>query len=144
MKKLLTNNHPMLSEVSHYCNQDDPTLKQLIADMWESMRGYRGQGLAACQIGVLKRVIVINSNGFRQAFINPRITKRYGGKITSKEGCLSFPGKQVLIVRFKQVIIEGFDEEWEPVTRKLKGQSAICAQHEVDHLDGITLVNRDD
>lgn len=143
MKKLTHSQHPILQEVSLHCNQDDTTLKQLIADMWEVMRYHHGQGFAACQIGVSKRVIVINSNGFRQAFINPRITKHYGGKITVNEGCLSFPGVFVSIVRFKQAIIEGFDEDWQPITRKLKGPAAICAQHEVDHLDGITLENRE-
>jgi peptide deformylase len=112
---------------------------ELIASMYEVMCKERGIGLAANQIGVLKRVILISANGLNQEFINPVITKRYGGKHTAKEGCLSFPGAQVIRVRDKQIIVEGFDKNWKPVKRKLTGLAARCVQHEVDHLNGVVI-----
>ena len=111
----------------------------LIDDMWASMYKYRGIGLAANQIGELHRVIVVHANGLKMGIINPAITKRYGGKVSSKEGCLSFPMRQVPMIRDKQIVVEGFDESWNPIKRKLKGLAAYCVQHEVDHLDGITI-----
>lgn len=99
----------------------------------------RGVGLSANQVGELKRIIVIHADGFKQVIINPVIIKTYGGKSTQKEGCLSSPGLQVVKVRFKQIIVEGFDENWKPIKRKLKGLAARCVQHEIDHLNGVTI-----
>lgn len=88
---------------------------------------------------MLKRVIVIQTKGFRQVLINPVITGGYGGKSKQKEGCLSFPRLLVQKIRNKQITVEGFNEYWKPVTRKLKGDAARCVQHEIDHLNGITI-----
>ena len=115
-------------------------LDKLISDMWEAMYANKGVGLAAPQVGEPVRVIVMHAEGLKQEFINPVIIKAYGGKGISREGCLSFPGKIVPMSRFKRIIIEGFDANWKPVRRKLKGKAAYCAQHEVDHLNGITIV----
>ena len=142
MKKLIHSTHPLLNAPSAVVERDDGSIKQLLLDLDEVIRVTRAQGVAAVQIGVPKRAIVISTGGFKQAFINPHITKAYGGVVTSKEGCISFPVKLVSIVRSRQVIIEGFDENWEPITRKLKGKAAICAQHEVDHLEGITILSK--
>ena len=135
--KLVHSNHPALRTVS----QDVPrgeNVNPLICVMWSIIeRG--GIGLAANQVGELKRVIVVDTNGYRQAFINPVITKRYGGRVTSREDCLSFPGKTAKKIRYKRIIVEGFTPDWEPITRKLKGIAAICVQHEVDHLNGVTI-----
>lgn len=108
----------------------------LVNEMWRLMFEHRGIGLAANQVGELKRLIVVSVGGFRQEIINPVITKRYGGRNTSREGCLSFPGAQITKVRDNQIIVEGFDRKWSPIRRKLKGLAARCVQHEVDHLDG--------
>ncbi len=110
--------------------------------MWNVMYNRHGIGLAANQVQFPAsglRLIVVHAGGFKQAFINPVITKRYGGKFTHREGCLSFPGVHVLVVRDKQIIVEGFDENWKAIKRKLKGIAAYTVQHEVDHLDGITI-----
>ena len=123
------------AEVSY---REDVTL--LINLLWANMTQHRGVGLAANQIGLLQRVIVVHTVAFKQAFINPIITKRYGGQTTSCEACLSFPELyNVPMVRSRQIIVEGFDENWEPVKRKLKGLAAMVVQHEVDHLNGVTI-----
>ncbi len=137
----------------HIRKQGDPILKtvalevpegenvnELISAMFLTMRKNNGVGLAANQVGELKRVIVIGIDGFQQEFINPVITKRYGNKGKSVEGCLSFPGQVVKMKRYKRIIVEGFDRDWQPIKRKLKGFTAYCVQHEVDHLNGITIV----
>lgn len=111
----------------------------LIIVMWAEMTQGRGCGLAANQLGELDRVIVVHVDNFKQEIINPVITKRYGGKTTSREGCLSFPGITAPMIRDRQIIVEGFDRYWKPIKRKLKGRAAICVQHEVDHLDGVTI-----
>lgn len=132
--------HPYLKMKAEPVEQDElPRVKELIPLMFETMYLNKGAGLAAPQVRVLKRVIVMHANGFKQAIINPVITKRYGGRATALEGCLSFPGVKVRVTRSKQVIIEGFDQDWNPIKRKLKGLAARCAQHEIDHLDGITI-----
>ena len=112
----------------------------IIDIMFETMYQRRGIGLAGPQIGTSKRIIVIHALGLKQEFINPAITKRYGGKMTSREGCLSFPGETAVLTRDKQIIVEGFDRNWKPIRRKLKGLQACCVQHEVDHLNGITIL----
>lgn len=104
--------------------------------MWEELTKHKGIGLATNQINHLERIIIMQCNGLKLELINPVITKRYGGKITSKEGCLSFPGIEVTIVRDKQIIVEGFNRNWKPIRRKLKGLTACCIQHEIDHLNG--------
>ena len=122
---------------------DGEDVRGLVDDMMAVITTGRGIGLAANQIGSNKRVIAVYAGGLHQVFVNPVITKRYGGKKTSKEGCLSFPGMIATVVRDRQIVIEGFTPSWEPIKRKLKGLAAICAQHEIDHLDGITCIKRE-
>lgn len=100
-----------------------------------------GVGLAANQIGFDKRIIMIKTKDFKQVFINPEI-KGFGGRVTSREGCLSFPGKTAVIARWAKVEIAGFDTDWQPLKFRLKGLNAIVAQHEVDHLDGKTCMDQ--
>ena len=87
-----------------------------------------------------RRVILVSADRFGKAIINPVITKRSCGKVRSIEGCLSFPGKKVTIKRDKQITVEGFDVKWKPIKQKLRGLAAMCVQHEIDHLNGITCI----
>lgn len=114
-------------------------VNDLVTQMFMVMRQHRGIGLAANQVGVLKRVIVIEVNGLVQEFVNPVITPLKKGRATSREGCLSFPGERVPMVRHRAVMIEGFTRDWTPIQRKLKDLAAYCVQHEVDHLNGVTI-----
>jgi len=130
---------PILHQEAQAVGMPDPELDGLIAAMWRLMDRHGGIGLAANQVGVLKCVIVIHVDGFRQAFINPIIERRYGGTTTRHEGCLSFPGVQVLKVRHRQIVVTGLDAQGTPIKRKLKNWAAIAVQHEVDHLWGVTI-----
>jgi peptide deformylase len=112
--------------------------KQLIADMFETMTAYGGIGLAANQVDVLERIIVFKIGGFKRAIINPVIVDCKGGG-TSREGCLSFPGQTATKARARQITVRGFNENWEPVKFNLKQLRAYCVQHEIDHLNGVTI-----
>jgi peptide deformylase len=115
-------------------------MDDLIDGMWKAMYQHKGIGLAANQVGELLRVVVVNVGGFKQEFINPVITERKGGQTTSKEGCLSFPNlTSVPVSRYRRITVEGFDRDWKPVKRKLKNLASFCVQHEIDHLNGITI-----
>lgn len=117
-------------------------LKPLGACMEQVLFSKKGVGLAANQIGSNQRLILIHTEYMKQFFINPVIIKRYGGVKTCREACLSYPGKVVSIVRHKQVTITGYDLNWQPIKRRLKGINAQVAQHEVDHLNAITMIDQ--
>lgn len=129
--------HPALALPADGVPQGE-NVRGLIGSMRAEMYIHKGIGLAANQVGVLKRVIVLDVSGFRLNLINPRIIKRYGGTTTKREGCLSVVG-QHLKVRHRKIIVEGYDENWQLQRRKLKGLTAACVQHEVDHLDGVCI-----
>lgn len=112
-----------------------------VRGMFELMYQKRGVGLAANQVGVLKRIIVFHVGSTKQAIINPVIVKTHPRTCRSVEGCLSYPGKRVSMLRYKTITVKGFDENWLPV--KISGSSmvAFCIQHEIDHLDGKTIAH---
>jgi len=112
--------------------------KLLISEMWQALNETGGVGLAAIQIGYADRVIIINTDKCKMVVANPVLSEGKYPK-QSKEGCLSVPNKQVKVERFNHIVISGFDENWNPVKKKLKALSAFVAQHEVDHLNGITI-----
>lgn len=116
-------------------------VEELINSMWSIMIG-KGIGLSANQIGVSKRIILIRISGIHETIINPKITKRSVTRKNQHETCLSFPGRRIKTKRCKCITIEGFNRDWEPIRLKLKGAAAICAQHELDHLNGITIVSK--
>ncbi len=96
-------------------------------------------GLAAPQIGIQKRIIVINTPSLQAVIINPKIIRKNLGTAPSIESCLSFPGLTKKRTRYKQIVVTGFDSDWVPIKLKLRGLQAIVVQHEVDHLNGITI-----
>ena len=113
-------------------------LTKLADDMIETMLANNGIGLAANQVGVLKRIIVDNCCG-THIIINPVITRIGLGKMKNYEGCLSYPGERVKVSRYKIITVEGFDINWNPVKIKARNRLAIVLQHEIDHLDGVTI-----
>lgn len=140
MMKLVAGKDPALTQVAAEV-APHVVVEPFVKEMFRVMREGKGLGLAANQVGVLLRIIVVQVGSFRQAIINPVITQRFGGDTHFKggEGCLSFPGQRVKIVRDARVTVEGFNARWEPVRFKLRGDAAIVVQHEIDHLDGVTI-----
>ncbi len=118
--------------------------KRLIEDMVETMRASGGVGLAANQVGVLRRIFVFNPSeeGWRaDALINPVIIKRWGS-VNTEEGCLSLPGITAEVCRSKYVLVEGLDIGSKRVCFEAKGLLARIIQHELDHLDGKLFIDR--
>ena len=114
-----------------------PKIQELIDDMLETMYEADGVGLAAPQIGVVKRIVVIDDReGHKFALINPKITAKSGTQ-RSCEGCLSLPGYRGEVDRPQEVTVEALDEYGEPVTIHAKDFLAVIFCHELDHLDGI-------
>jgi peptide deformylase len=137
---------PVLSQPGEPVTEFDKDLRKLVADMFETMYAAQGIGLAAPQIGVSKRITVIDlSMGKNPAeklvLINPEITFREG-RLYEEEGCLSFPDIREKIVRAAKVRIRAQDEygKW----FEMDGEELLsrCFQHEIDHLDGMLFIFR--
>lgn len=116
-------------------------VSELVNIMWGVLVNSKtpAVGLAAPQIGASLRVIIMRTPGINQVLINPVITRRRLGKANSVEGCLSFPGLTKKMKRDKQIIVEGFNLAWKPVKLKLRGLESYVVQHEIDHLNGVTI-----
>ena len=120
--------------------------KILIGDMFDTMYEANGVGLAAPQVGILKRIFVIDcgdeeGNSVPYVFINPEIIDRDGSQ-TDYEGCLSVPGKSGKVTRANYVKVKAFDENMEEFELEAEGLLARCILHENDHLDGIMYVDK--
>lgn len=121
----------------------DDKIKELIEDMVETMHKYNGVGLAAVQVGVLKRILVIDlydDNGIYK-LINPVIVKEKGEQ-ECEEGCLSFPNKYAQVIRPMEIVVEGLDENGKKIKVKGKGLLAQALSHEIDHLNGIVFTDK--
>ncbi len=138
---------PVLRKVSEDISPDYPELKQLIADMWETLAESEGIGLAAPQIGRAIRLVVIDLDvlsedmpeykGFRRAFINPHIIERDDTNTDiSEEGCLSLPAIHEKVTRPTRIRVKWQDEDFTEHDEWIEGYLARVMQHESDHLDG--------
>ncbi len=125
----------VLTKVCRPVEEMTPRIQQLIDDMMDTMYDACGVGLAAPQVGVLKRIVVIDTDGTPHILINPEIIET-SGEQTGPEGCLSLPGKSGMVTRPEHVIVRALDRKMKPF--ELEGTEllarAIC--HECDHLDG--------
>jgi peptide deformylase len=124
----------------------DGTVRELIADMRETMHAYHGVGLAGNQVGVLQRVLVVevplaDETRAEYALINPVLDRRDGAE-SGEEGCLSIPGIYEDVRRSQRVRVRALDEHGKPVEFIAEGYLARALQHEVDHLDGVLFVDR--
>lgn len=121
----------------------DDKVRQLIEDMVETMHKFDGVGLAAVQVGILKRIIVVDiydENTPVIKLINPVIIKQKGEREVD-EGCLSFPNQFAKVKRPVEVVVEGLNENGEKVKIKAVELLAQALCHEIDHLNGITFVD---
>jgi peptide deformylase len=137
---------PVLRERAREVTSVDGTLRQLIADMRETMHAYGGVGLAANQVGVAQRLLVVDvpveeNVRARHALINP-VVKRRSGSVSGEEGCLSVPGLWEDVTRADRLVVAALDEEGRAVELSVEGYLARAIQHEMDHLDGVLFVDR--
>jgi peptide deformylase len=124
----------------------DDSLRSLVADLFETMKAYRGVGLAAPQVGVSQRVFVVDvpvdeTTRERFAVINPVISQKVG-KESGEEGCLSMPGIYEEVVRAEGLLLKYVDENGQSQQRAVEGYLARAIQHEADHLDGVLFTDR--
>jgi peptide deformylase len=122
----------------------DDDLRRLVERMTSLMHEAQGVGLAATQVGVLRRVFVFADEGEDRVLVNPVITRRSNEVETDEEGCLSLREVLVPVERSVMITIEGSDATGEPVNLDLGLPSARIVQHEVDHLDGVLIIDRTD
>jgi peptide deformylase len=132
---------PILRQPTVEVTDIDGALKQLTDDMIGVMYAAPGVGLAAPQIGVQKRVFVYDAGDGPFTVINPRITES-SGEWTYDEGCLSVPGLSWPIVRPRNILLEGLDIDGNALAIEAEEYLARVYQHEIDHLDGVLLIER--
>lgn len=142
----------VLREKAHKVKQLDKSTEKLIDDMIDTLHAADGLGLAANQVGVRQRVIIVEvphdeedpGSGKLYALINPEITHSSQELIETEEGCLSIPYYYGEVVRPEAVIVKARDRKWHEVKIKATGMLARALQHEIDHLNGILFVDRMD
>jgi len=145
-RPILTAPDPRLQAVSTDVERVDDEIRALVADMTDSMYAAEGIGLAAIQIGVAKRILVIDldqkeGNKNPRAFINPKITWASEEMSTYEEGCLSVPEIWDDVERPARIKAEYLDIDGKPQTLEADGLLATCLQHEMDHLNGVLFID---
>ena len=145
IKKILTEPDPFLRQKSSEVQQVTDETRKLMDDMLETMYDAPGIGLAAIQIGVPKRVIVIDLSRDEKKsplyFVNPKIIKKSDTDSTYEEGCLSVPGQFAEVDRPDKCHISFLDYNGKKQELKAEGLLATCIQHEMDHLEGILFID---
>lgn len=131
---------PVLEQVATEVEQVDDALRQLLDDMLETMRDERGIGLAAPQVGISHRIVVIELDGRTLKLVNPRIVERRG-RSKGMEACLSVPELDGEVERADWIRLEYLDETGAAQVLEAGGLLARCVQHELDHLDGVLLLD---
>lgn len=135
-----------LREVAAACDVRDPIIAKLAIDMMDTLVEQNGRGLAAPQVGQSVRLIVMRlgpGDGCPRAFVNPRIVRTKGTQLSLGEGCLSIPRHYGRVIR-PRVLWMAYEDIADGVTKfeKYKGIMAVCAAHEIDHLDGILFTDK--
>jgi peptide deformylase len=133
---------PVLRQVAAPVREITAEIKRIIADMTETMWHQVGIGLAAPQVGLPHRILVMDDGqGGAQALINPEIETR-SGTVREEEGCLSLPGIFGVVERSKTITVRAMDSDGKAVSLEATGLKARIVQHELDHLDGVLFIDR--
>lgn len=136
---------PVLKERAKPVRKIDKEIRKLIVSMVQTMEKNQGIGLAAPQIGILKRIIVLQADLKNQrilVLVNPKILSKSRGTKKNEEGCLSFPNVFLEIKRAKEIEVEGVDITGKKIKIKAEGLLARVLQHEIDHLNGVLFFKR--
>ena len=135
---------PVLRQKARRISKFDDSLQKLIDDMIDTMRDANGVGLAANQVGILQRVVVIEMPQEEEqqllVLINPEITRREGERVV-EEGCLSIPGYRGELTRSLKVRVRALDRDGKPVRIKAEGLLAQALEHETDHINGTLYID---
>lgn len=144
IRRIFEANEPVLRRKAGPVKKIDRVIWRLLDDMVETMYHFQGVGLAAPQVGVPKRIVVLDPGGEENRLmelINPHFRER-SGEVLGVEGCLSLPGITGEVPRAERVVVEALDREGCPVRIEAEGLPARILQHEIDHLDGILIIDR--
>jgi len=131
---------PVLRQRSAEVGNVDDDARRLVVDMFETMDAAKGIGLAANQVGIARRIAVVDADGDRFALIDPVIVEAEGSD-TAEEGCLSIPEIYGDVTRPDRIVIEAMDQEGNRYRKEASGLKARAIQHEIDHLDGILFLD---
>jgi peptide deformylase len=134
---------PRLHKVAAPVVQVDDRIRRLVDDMIETMYANEGVGLAATQVDVHERVIVLDTSETRDrpvVLVNPEIVARSDARAVREEGCLSVPGIYDKVERSEQITVRALGRDGEPFEMVCEGLTAVCVQHEMDHLAGRVFV----
>ena len=142
MLDLRTYPDPILrTKISPITNFNSVNLSAIVDKMAELMYNYKGIGIAAPQIGICQRICVFDLGNGKQVLINPEIVES-DGKDLLEEGCLSIPGIRIDVKRAKSVVVRGYNVEGKEEEFKADGLLARVIQHEIDHLNGILIIDK--
>ena len=143
---VLTSQNPELRVLAKELTHDEiisTETSTLAKDLIETMRAENGIGIAAPQIGVHKRLIIVDTGTNNpEVFVNPKITKKSFAKVDSEEGCLSVPGVFGIVRRYRTVSVTAQNLRGETRSFRAEGLMAIVFQHEIDHLDGCLFIDK--
>jgi peptide deformylase len=150
LREIITLPHPTLRRKAHKVTDFGPELQTVVDDMVETMRQAPGVGLAAPQVNVSLRIVVVEYGSEEDeeapkklyTVINPEITRPSPETVLGTEGCLSVPGIVGEVERVEALTVKGLSRRGQPITIKANGWLARIFQHEIDHLDGIVFVDR--
>lgn len=142
IRQIRLTNDPILRKKCREIEQVDDHIRLLLDDMLDTLHNTdNGAAIAANQIGILKRLVVIDMNGQLMKLVNPVIIKQEGRQ-ECVEGCLSVPGRFGKTHRPNNVTVTALNENGEPITVSGTGEMAKCLCHEIDHLDGILFIDK--
>ena len=141
IRKIVRGNDPILRKKSRPVEKFDERLAQLLDDLTHTMRAAQGCGLAAVQVGVLRRVAVVDTGDGLVEMVNPEIIAK-GGRQREQEGCLSFPGEQLHTIRPGVVKLKAQNRHGKWCFYKADGLKARAFCHEIDHMEGIVFKDR--
>jgi peptide deformylase len=139
--ELLKYPHPLLKKKGEKVTKVNNSIKRLIHDMAETMYFNKGVGLAAPQVGISKQIITVDVGKGLICLINPTLLNKEG-EIQMEEGCLSFPEVSLNITRSKKVTLKGLNPDGEEVVVEAEELLARIFQHEMDHLEGVLIIDR--
>jgi len=141
---ILTYPDPRLTKVARPVAEVDARIRRLVDDMLETMYDAQGVGLAATQVDVHERVVVIDASDARNeplVLINPELVARSEALLLGEEGCLSVPTTYDRVSRHARVTVRALDRDGRPFEREAEGLLSVCIQHEMDHLMGRVFVD---
>lgn len=142
IKPILKDSDILLHTKCEYVSNHDNNLLELCNDLKDTLTTFNGLSLAANQIGSNKRVLVMMVNGFLETMVNPSLTKLLGEEKEFTEGCLSYPNELYTLKRNNKIKVKYLTVNGYFKNLTLSDLEAVCFQHELDHLDGITIIDK--